>query len=190
LAEARDDQRERHLNVIWNAIEQKIYQEGGKWDCTEVPAFPEDPLVVGTGEGECNLYPCLYPDFINDPGSLIDPQTGSFDTIEDYSTGYQICQDSQDEKISFRVAGETRHISVGPFDWPVTCDNLTAHFSSGCALLLEYDADDNGEISTLELLKASDDALDGYITENERDFVGKVWEEEEGVINNLCSGCY
>jgi len=42
----------------------------------------------------------------------------------------------------------------------------------------------------LELLKASDDALDGYITENERDFVGKVWEEEEGVINNLCSGCY
>ena len=128
MAKARDDQREQHLNTIWNAIEQKIYQEGGKWDCTEVPQLPEEPTVIGSGE--CNLYPCLYPNFINNFESLIDPQTGSFKSLDNYDTGYKVWQEQDTKKISLSGQGETRMIYIG--DSPLLDQGEECGFDSEC----------------------------------------------------------
>lgn len=77
----------------------------------------------------------------------------------------------------------------------ITCDNLTTHFSSGCELLLHYDADNDGLINLNELNQSYDDYASGVITEEEFDFVSDAYivmegEIRTGRINVICPGCW
>ena len=116
-AEARDNQREAHLNIIWGAIVQKIYQGRGKWDCDD---FPATPTVIGsnTAGAEYDLFSCLYPDFISEPEIICDPQTGYYDKeTGEYYSGYKIWRDDATGEISLYVGtagyGETRFVYLG-----------------------------------------------------------------------------
>ena len=73
FAAARDDQREVHLNAIWNAVEEKRFNEG--WDnCPDLPT--EDFKPIGRGEGMYDLYSCLYPyGYLSN--TLVDPKEGT-----------------------------------------------------------------------------------------------------------------
>ena len=70
----------------------------------------------------------------------------------------------------------------------VTCDAPTAHYDTGCKLLLHYDADNNGLINLDELTQCYNDYENGIITEAEFDFVSDAYIN--GGINVVCSSCY
>ena len=70
----------------------------------------------------------------------------------------------------------------------ISCTSATPHYSSGCALLLAYDRDNDGVISMSELFAATDDAEAGIITASEAKFVSDAYTA--GVIDALCTGCY
>lgn len=115
LAKFRDDQRENHLNIIWHAIEQKIYQDRGDWlDCTEIPTTA---TVIGSGAGQYDLYSCIYPGILADPVVDPNPEVGYFKSLENYDTGYEIWQNPDTKRISLCVEpegqGETRLVYVG-----------------------------------------------------------------------------
>jgi len=74
---------------------------------------------------------------------------------------------------------------------PVTCNNPTDNFASGCELLLYYDADKDGVINLDELTQSYTDFENGVITEEEYDFVSDAYiADDEGHINALCPNCY
>ena len=72
----------------------------------------------------------------------------------------------------------------------ITCDAPTAHYETGCKLLLCYDTDSDGNISTTELLAATEDFNNGIITQEEMDFLSDCWALPSPNINNKCLGCY
>lgn len=69
----------------------------------------------------------------------------------------------------------------------VTCDSHTT-YGDGCDLLLYYDADNDGIISTTERSSAIHDKEYGTITRSELIFVQHAWSA--GSINSLCPGCH
>jgi len=71
---------------------------------------------------------------------------------------------------------------------PVTCDAPTSHFSSGCELVLHYDANKDGNIDIDELNQSYTDYENGIITEEEFDFVSDAYINYG--INVICPGCY
>jgi len=111
--DARDKQREIHLQTIYNAIEQKMTIEGGWFDCEslpqatttdeegeEIPLFkfigtgPEDPEDPET-EKYYDLYDCLVPKYLVNP--LYDPAGGS-----EADTHYEIWQNPQTKRVTLR----------------------------------------------------------------------------------------
>jgi type II secretory pathway pseudopilin PulG len=72
MAQARDSQRELHLNSIWHAIEERKLDKGG-WNCGAV--LPTDTFrEIGVGPGMIDLYSCLYPKHLSN--ALVDPKEG------------------------------------------------------------------------------------------------------------------
>jgi type II secretory pathway pseudopilin PulG len=72
FAEARDNKRETHLNTIWSAVEQKIYQDKGWENC---PPLPTDTFrEIGTGPEMFDLYGCLQPKYLSN--RIVDPKEG------------------------------------------------------------------------------------------------------------------
>lgn len=72
-------------------------------------------------------------------------------------------------------------------DDTVTCHKAT-NFNTGCDLLLHYDSDSDGAISSSESFDAISDHNVGNITQNEQNFV--VDSYATGDINTTCPGCY
>lgn len=66
--------------------------------------------------------------------------------------------------------------------YDITCD------ASGCALLLHYDYDKNGDIGAVDVARASNDLNSGSITTEEYNFILKA--STFASINALCPGCY
>ena len=116
LKEARDNQREVHLNSIWHAIETKMYQDRGwEWDEEEQDCPPPQELegfyIIGSGEENYDLYSCIYSDFLSD--AVIDPKEGNFESLDDYYTGYKIGRATTTEPIILEAPdGETREIEI------------------------------------------------------------------------------
>ena len=71
---------------------------------------------------------------------------------------------------------------------PITCNNPTDNFVSGCKLLLHYDEDKDGIISVKELNKAYDDWVNRTITEEEFDFVSDAYINDD--LNVVCPDCF
>ena len=72
----------------------------------------------------------------------------------------------------------------------VTCDinNCGSGYSTGCELLLHYDADNDGMINLNELNQSYSDVETGIITAEEFDFISDAYIN--GGINVVCTGCY
>lgn len=81
-------------------------------------------------------------------------------------------------------------------DCTVTCDSddcpNTIGITSGCDLLLHYDADENGNIEMSEMLMARNNFLYGeLITETEANFVSECYNlSPSSNINKKCDDCY
>ena len=69
----------------------------------------------------------------------------------------------------------------------VTCTDPTPNHGTGCLLLINYDADNDGIISQAELFSAAD-AIGTTLTLEEYYFVEAAYNA--GSINALCEGCY
>lgn len=70
----------------------------------------------------------------------------------------------------------------------LTCDGKTPSYSSGCELLLSYDADNDGKIGTDDLYGAISDWRNERITIREIMFVMDAWAKDS--INAKCPECY
>ncbi len=111
FARNRDKQREIHLNAILHAIKQKLSHNKEEWVCG-AGAIQESPTLIGTEINQYNLYPCIYPDFLSNP--VFDPKDGYFNSLENYSAGYAIWQNSETKKISLSAPGaELEEIYLG-----------------------------------------------------------------------------
>lgn len=111
MPKARDDQKETHLNAIWQAVERKIDQDNGAWvDC---PSIPTDAMTaIGSNpDYQYDLYSCIVPDYLSEP--LFDALEGYYNGPEDYDTNYRIWRDSTTGRISLRAEGELRYVYVG-----------------------------------------------------------------------------
>ena len=71
----------------------------------------------------------------------------------------------------------------------LTCTGSTPHFSSGCALLLHYDADRDGIINQTEASTALNDYLfNGVLTQEEAQFVTDAYNAGSSIVS-VCPGC-
>ncbi len=105
---SRDDQREVHLGSIWHAVEHKIYRDRGWEDCAPIPTS----TATFIGSEYYDLYPCLYPDFIQD--TVFDPTEGFFNNMGDYYTHYKIGYATSTNEIVLEAPGsETRSVAIG-----------------------------------------------------------------------------
>ena len=77
---------------------------------------------------------------------------------------------------------------VCPGCFSYTCDSPTVHYPTGCALVLHYDQNSDGEIGDMDALRAADDLGTGIITTEEMDFIAKAYAANS--ILDLCPGCY
>lgn len=71
----------------------------------------------------------------------------------------------------------------------ITCSNPTVHYVSGCALLLAYDKDNDGNISKSEAMAAVDDFNAGIIADEEAGYIILCYVDG-GDINAVCPRCY
>lgn len=77
---------------------------------------------------------------------------------------------------------------VTPPPTAITCSGATPHYPSGCDLLLAYDYDNDGIISTSEKNAAGSARGNLIITAEEYDFIVAAYNA--GSVNALCPGCY
>jgi len=129
--EARDKQREIHLQTILSAIEQKRTVEGGWFgECGPLPqgvqeeGEEEKPIfkIIGTGLGKpnpddyYNLFSCLVPIYLAEP--LYDPAEGS-----EVDTRYQIWQNPYSKRVTLLYEKEEKKRS----DVKKTIDTRLTH---------------------------------------------------------------
>lgn len=158
LAEARDSQRVVHLNAVLHAVESKILQERGVWDCDPIPA---ELTLIGKGTGEVeeyDLYECLWSEYLAEP--LIDPTKGVWTDKDNYNTNYKIAIDAYGN-IHMRAEGETKEIVIGKMVEPEFSILTQPAVSIG-----ETSATLRGEISDLAGADSADVWFDYGTTEN------------------------
>ena len=85
-------------------------------------------------------------------------------------------------------AVDCKTVTVTEAEETVTCTDPTPHFTSGCELLLHYDADNDGIIGPVDVNGANTDHSANLITDAEHDFVTQAYFS--GSINSTCPGCY
>lgn len=69
----------------------------------------------------------------------------------------------------------------------MTCDEPTEHFANGCIMLLDYDEDKTGTITSDEIAKVLKDYDNGLLNDGE---LMSLWICSGTTINDLCPGCY
>jgi len=113
--EARDRQREMHLQTILNAIEMRMTVERGWFPpCEEFPSDIDEqaqPIfkTIGTKDDSLfyDLYKCLLPVYLST--ELFDPEEGSKE-----DTKYLIWQNPYNKKISLIYVKKDKKIVAGP----------------------------------------------------------------------------
>jgi len=116
--EARDRQREIHLQSILNAIEMRMTVERGWFPpCQELPQDIDEEAqpvfkTIGTKDdpGFYDLYKCLVPVYLST--ELFDPEEGSKE-----DTRYLIWQNPYNKNISVIYIKGEKKIVVGPEDY-------------------------------------------------------------------------
>jgi len=114
--DARDSQREIHVQSILSAIEQKRTVERG-WtvteDCEEIPhEIDEDdyPVFEEIGRDYYDLYSCLVPDYL--PQEYYEPREGDSD-----NTGYEVWKNPFSGRVTVRYQDDDKEIVAGPEEY-------------------------------------------------------------------------
>jgi len=201
--DARDKQREIHLQTILNAVERKMTIEAG-WDCgLSLGPLPQKTLgevegelipdfkIIGTAEGKSNpedyynLFSCLVPKYMVNP--LYDPAEGN-----EADTKYQIWQNPQTKYITLRyvkddpfkeiVAGAKKYFVLRP-PTVITKDVIDENISHTWALVegeVTYEGGasvwERGVLWTKNNGDLTFNTMDGYTTAGSAtgSFSGKV----------------
>ena len=110
--DARDKQREIHLQAILNAIGQKRATEGS--DCPDMPnemdATTSMPIFETIGTDQYDLFKCLVPIYLDN--ALYDPDGGSKG-----NTHYQIWQNPYSKRVTVRYVKDNKEIVSGPKEY-------------------------------------------------------------------------
>jgi len=105
LAQFRDNQREAHLDLIWGAVEQKIYTDKGWDNCNAIPS--DNFTAIGTEAGAYDLFSCIVPGYL--ATEIYDPAAGTAE-----NTKYAIWQNASTGQISLRAQNsEAGFVSAG-----------------------------------------------------------------------------
>ena len=99
FAEARNQERQAHLNLIINAVGQNIFDNRGTFSCSSGP-IPTSATRMASSTGNYNIGPCLVPVYLN---SLpIDPSTSSASYVNEnnYNTGYFILRNATTGRVT------------------------------------------------------------------------------------------
>lgn len=111
FAQARNAQREAHLETILNAIGQNIADNKGIFTCntgTPIPVWPATSTAIGTGAGRVNLS-CLVPTYLA-TALPADPIGGmasdTLYTIQATSSRYIVCAPNHAEQA---LSGSTEY---------------------------------------------------------------------------------
>jgi hypothetical protein len=111
FARARNSQRVVSLNYLLNSIEQNLVDNRGGINLTQCPAdeIPNDPKFVRKNRG-LDLCACLVPDYLT---SLpFDPETGYFNSCDDYDTGFAIYQNAETDRLQGEAPGAELGIEI------------------------------------------------------------------------------
>lgn len=92
LAQARNSERQLHLQTVMNAIRQNIADEAsGQFSCSSGPLpTSSERMTSATGTANYDIGSCLVPTYLF---SLpFDPSASSshYNSVSDYDTGYSI----------------------------------------------------------------------------------------------------
>ena len=108
FAQARNSQRTANVNVILNAIGNRIAEKQGIFtgEATCTTPLPGSATIIGGGASEYDLRPCLVPTYISE--LPYDPSTGSntctsadCDEVgEGYDTDYTVMQTAATGRIT------------------------------------------------------------------------------------------
>lgn len=107
LSNARNKQREAHLNVIVNAIGQNIADNDGSFKCFE-GALPTSTKRIAhpssTPSSTYNIAPCLVPDYLAelhyDPRSPGNVSSTHYTSSTNYNSGYDIIMNTTTGRIT------------------------------------------------------------------------------------------
>lgn len=109
FAQARNSQREAHVNTILNAIGQNLADSKGTFTCTDVGNTPDTTVRnIGTGGGAMANLTCLVPDYIAS-SMPVDPTGGAvadtkYTITKDAAGRFEICAPNHAEAA---VSGST-----------------------------------------------------------------------------------
>ena len=100
FAKARNQEREVHVNLLLNSLNQRLNDTKGGFTCDA--GFPptSTPSRVSAGPGGYDLIPCLYPKFITKvPIDPKNPDAYFFNPF-DYDTGYYIIMNATTSRVT------------------------------------------------------------------------------------------
>lgn len=84
FAQARNSQRRSGVQTILNSVNQNMIDNQGDFNCTT--SLPSSSSTISsTGTDICG---CLVPEYTAE--LPVDPETGHFDSCDDYNTGFTI----------------------------------------------------------------------------------------------------
>lgn len=101
LAQGRNSQRIGHLNVILNAVSQRIVDQKGVFEtgCAS-GVIPTSSKKMAVGGGDYDIVPCLIPIYLST--MPFDPTASGahYATTTDYDTGYNILKNDSTGRIT------------------------------------------------------------------------------------------
>ena len=84
FSQARNSQRRSGVQTILNAVNQNMIDNQGSFNCTT--SLPSSSSTISSAETD--ICDCLVPEYTAE--LPVDPQTGHFNSCDDYDTGYTI----------------------------------------------------------------------------------------------------
>ncbi len=100
FSQANNTKRSSDVNAILNALGQYAADNKGNITTIGIPIGSGSAAVIGsnTGAGQVNFCPNVAPTYI--AVMPVDPISGSWNTCNDYNTGYTIFQSATDSRIT------------------------------------------------------------------------------------------
>ncbi|OGG42073.1 hypothetical protein A3A21_03540 [Candidatus Jorgensenbacteria bacterium RIFCSPLOWO2_01_FULL_45_25b] len=100
FADARNQKRLSDVNAVLNAVSQNIGDYKGTFFCPSGPIPIATSTRMASGAGSYNIFPCIYPAYIQQ--IPFDPQVigAHFTSISDYDLGYFIVLNTANNRVT------------------------------------------------------------------------------------------
>lgn len=109
FAQARNSQRRSGVQTILNAVNQNMIDNQGDFNCTT--SLPTSSSTISSADTGTDICDCLIPEYTAE--LPVDPETGHFNSCDDYNTGFTISTTEADRvTVSAPAAELEEDISV------------------------------------------------------------------------------